>query len=103
MCKGFPGKLIERSVISHTNNIEIKYLIEFEYEKFIDKKYGVDSRLETNWARIYFSLICDQCNKVSKLSTQENRVRPHKFACKRGKQLYEELNGPFNYHIKEKN
>lgn len=101
-CSGFPGKLIERKIITGINSVQIKHRIEFEYDRFIDKKYGVESSLDSTikWARIYFTIKCSSCGTKAKQSTQENIVRPSKYTCQCGRELYDERVTPFEYQIK---
>jgi hypothetical protein len=82
----------------------VKYLIDFEYEPFIDKKYNLKSSLpEFGWARVYFTLKCANCQKERTISTQENITRPWNERCGCGNIIYKEEKSPFDYEVDEFN
>ncbi|ABG59626.1 hypothetical protein [Cytophaga hutchinsonii] len=102
ICAGFPGKLIERNVISGTDLVSITHTIEFEFESFIDKKYKGIARLDVfRWARIHLIVVCRNCATKSTISVSENAVRPVVYRCTCGEKLYEEKISPFGYNIKK--
>lgn len=101
-CSGFIGQILDRNVIRDFNFIKIKYTLRFDYEAFLDKKYGVKTDLHTaKWARIYFTIECMNCEELHTLSSQENLGRPWKAKCQCGKVIYEETENPFQYSFRE--
>jgi hypothetical protein len=103
-CDGFPGKLTSREIIKKSDTVEVMYLIDFEYEPFIDRKYNLKSSLpEFGWARLYFTLKCANCQKEKTISTQENIGRPWNERCGCGNIIYKDEESPFDYEVNEFN
>ena len=98
-CNGFKGKLSKREIIKKPNSIELNYTINFNYAPFLDEKYGIESNLDSKWARIYFTLKCTVCQKENTISTQENIVRPRNVKCTCGNVILKENHPPFKYSI----
>lgn len=102
-CTGFPGSLLNREIIKQSDGIKINFLIEFDYQPFVDLKYKVESKFENNWARVYFSISCPECQKEKTISTQENLARPFNQKCECGNILFREAESPFEYILIEIN
>jgi hypothetical protein len=104
-CDGFPGKLTSLETIKKSDTVEVKYLIDFEYEPFIDKKYNLKSSLSEffGWARVCFTLKCANCQKERTIETQENLGRPWAERCDCGNIIYMEEKSPFDYTVNEFN
>jgi len=96
-CYGFPGILRSVSIKRDGYLYSVKYLIDFNYEQFIDLKYNTDSKLGATWARINLKLSCPKCERVTDNQTQDNLGRPRIFNCECGYLLYEEKYNPFKY------
>ncbi|SEM28737.1 hypothetical protein SAMN04487910_4631 [Aquimarina amphilecti] len=102
-CNGFPGKLTSRELIKKSDHIQVNYLIDFEYEPFIDQKYNVKSNFKFGWTRVYFTLNCSNCEKENTISTQENVGRPWDVKCDCGNVIYKDHKSPFSYKVIEVN
>jgi len=102
-CNGFQGKIIDREIIKSFENVKVKFLINFNYEPFVDKKYNLKSDLNSKWGRISFYIRCDNCNNQKEVSTQENLVRPYMIKCDCGNTVYIEDKSPFTYEVVTKN
>ncbi len=102
-CSGFPGHITSREVINEKDRIKINYLIEFDYLPFFDLKYKVESKIKFDWARVYFSIRCTQCQKEQNISTQENISRPWIVKCECGNILFKDEKSPFKYEANEIN
>lgn len=100
-CEGFPGKLISKQIITKSDGVKINYLIVFDYQKFIDLKYRIESNFNFGWARVYFSVKCCQCKKENTISTQENLGRPLDVKCECGAILFKDHETPFKYEAIE--
>jgi hypothetical protein len=100
-CNGFLGKLISSEVNKEMDKVEISYLIDFEYDFFLDQKYKVMSNFNFGWARISFIIICSKCQKENTVSTQENIGRPWNNKCDCGNVIYSEKVSPFKYEANE--
>ena len=94
----FPGRIVDLSVskrgkpniFSSKSVITAKYIIEYEFEPFEDKKYPhrkITPKL--TWSRAAFKITCE-CGERKEMETQNNLVRPLKGICRCGKYLYYE-------------
>ncbi|MFN8673068.1 MAG: hypothetical protein U0457_13440 [Candidatus Sericytochromatia bacterium] len=102
-CTGFLGELLIHEVIIHPNYIEGNYIINLDYEPFIDKKYKFISTLDTGWARVSFTLNCSRCKNNNIIITQGNLSRPFKIKCGCSNVIYQEEQEPFKYIFNEIN
>lgn len=100
-CSGFKGSLIKREIIKESDGIKTNYLIEFDYQPFIDLKYKRESNFNFGWARVYFSIKCHKCQKENSISTQENLVRPLNVQCQCGNIIFRDEKKPFQYECVE--
>ena len=64
--------------------------LSYEYQSFLDSKYSTPSSPTPAWARVFFTASCPDCGRSSRLSTQNNIVRPYTCGCACGKALYTE-------------
>jgi hypothetical protein len=101
-CTGFLGQLTSREVSKNTNEVLIKYIVEFDFKPFYDKKHNIKANLpEFGWGRVHFTLKCDKCGSQNELSTQDNLGRPWQQKCACGNIVYQEKEQPFMYKIEE--
>jgi hypothetical protein len=78
----FPARIIARH-ISHDTSPELRLLVQYDYQPFVDTKYQSESTGIPSWGRVNFTCTCPNCGMLSTTSTQTNIVRPwtHRCAC----------------------
>ena len=81
-----PGKIAEMI----TGENRVKYLIELDYNEFVEKRFKLASKRMVTWARVHFKIACPKCNAVAEGFTQNNVVRPRKLRCSCGELLHAE-------------
>jgi len=87
----FPGRIVGKKVIQRGLAWSVAYRVAYRYELFTDAKYpGEKAAGRPTWGRVPFELICPECGRVTKASTQSNIVRPWSCRCECGWVLYTE-------------
>jgi hypothetical protein len=89
-CGMFPGRLTDKRPSQRTNTFSVDYVVEYQYEPFLDLKYGDESTGAPSWARVHFMVKCPRCSREKDWSTQNNIVRPWSHVCDCGQMLYTE-------------
>ncbi len=94
-CIGFPGVL---NSLQLSNEIAT-FKMSFNYNEFVDKKYGESSNALPSWARVHYVLTCPKCMGQTEESTQTNIVRPAKQVCNCGYVLNLENENPISFEL----
>lgn len=79
----FPGKLETQKVFSYQNIVQIQYELSYEFQPFVDAKYGKTcfGGGQPTWARVKWTMVCPNCGEPCRAFTQNNLVRPFTKTC----------------------
>jgi len=86
----FPAKILAKETLSQTKSVELKYLVEYWFAPFVDRKYKEPAEDSLIWGRVHFSITCPKCGETKIRSVQTNLVRPFTEYCSCGNALYSE-------------
>jgi hypothetical protein len=87
----FPGRITGKEVVQHGLTWSAAYRVAYRYEPFTDAKYPSEKPSgQPSWARMPFEVVCPECGRVTKTSTQSNLVRPRSCQCQCGRVLFTE-------------
>lgn len=99
-CSGFPGRWTKALIKELEEAIILRYIVEFEYEPFIDLKHKKPSNLDQgHWARITLRYKCEACGKTKRYFTQDNLGRPRILTCSCGHEKCMEPENPLRYRM----
>lgn len=83
----FSARIVARH-ISQDASPELRVLVHYDYQPFVDSKYQRESTGVPSWGRINCTCTCPNCGNLNTTSTQTNIVRPWTRLCACGYALY---------------
>ena len=93
----FQGRVVTKSLSVQDGVIRANYILEYEYEPFVDPKFSPDPvSSQPSWARLNYHLHC-LCGRTIEGETQHNLTRPSSDVCSCGRLLLLELEGALRF------